>query len=145
MRPSCSSESSGCCFDPAMCEQVFACGATQTESFIQSRSNSSAEGTELQTLGSSGQEEKRKEIGKEIGMMRRRQVGGMKALRWILLWILIGIKMQMVEAVEKEIPARQEMERMLETALVHRVGNMARWRMMGLLKKTTRGRTQAFF
>ena len=63
-------------------------------------------------------------------MMRTRQVGGMKALRWILLWILIGVKMHMVEAVEKEIPARQEMERMLETALVPRVGNTARWRMM---------------
>ena len=31
---------------------------------------------------------------------------------------------------EEEIPARQEMERMLEIALVPRVGNMARWRMM---------------
>ena len=64
-----------------------------------SRSKRLAEGTKLQTLRSSGQEEKRKKIGKEIGMMRRRKVGGMKALRWILLWILIGVKMQMMEAV----------------------------------------------
>ena len=48
----------------------------------------------VQTLQSSGQEEKRKKIGKEIGMMRWRNVGGMKALRWVLLWILIGVNMQ---------------------------------------------------
>ena len=40
------------------------------------------------------------EIGKEIGMVRRSTVGGMKALRWILLWILIGVRMHMVEAAE---------------------------------------------
>ena len=67
--------------------------------------------TELQTLGSSGQ---RKEIGKETGMVRRSLVGGMQALRWILLWILIGVRMQTVEAAEEEIQARREMERMLE-------------------------------
>ena len=33
-RGSCAS-SNGCCFDPAMREQVFECGATQTEHFIQ--------------------------------------------------------------------------------------------------------------
>ena len=53
-----------------------------------------------------------------------KEVGGIKAQRWILWWILIGVKMHMVEAVEEEIPARQEMERMLETALVPRVGNI---------------------
>ena len=34
---------------------------------------------------SSEQEEKRNYVGKEIGTMRRRKVGGMKALRWTLL------------------------------------------------------------
>ena len=34
-RDSCASQSNGCCFDPAVREQVFACGATQTEHFIQ--------------------------------------------------------------------------------------------------------------
>ena len=43
---------------------------------------------------------------------------------------LIGVRMQMVEAAEEEIPARREMERMLVTVLVPRVGNMARWRRM---------------
>ena len=86
--------------------------------------------TELRTLRSSGQEEKTKEIEKETGMMRRSKVGGMKALQWILVWILIGVRMQMVEAAEEEIPVRREMERMLETAPVSRVGNMARWRRM---------------
>ena len=42
--------------------------------------------------------------------MRRRQVGGMKALQWILLWILLGVKMQTVEALEAGISAHQEME-----------------------------------
>ena len=86
--------------------------------------------TELQTLQSSEQEEKRKEIGKETGMMRRSKVGGTKALPWILLWILIGVRVQVVEADEEEIPARREMDRMLETARVPRVGNMATYRRM---------------
>ena len=34
-RGSCASQSNGCCFDPAMVEQVFACGAAHTEHFIQ--------------------------------------------------------------------------------------------------------------
>ena len=59
---------------------------------------------ELQTLRSSGQEEKRKEIGKET------------------------VRMQMVEVAGEEIPVHGEMERMLETALVSRVGIMTRWR-----------------
>ena len=63
-------------------------------------------------------------------MVRGRQMSRMKALRWILMWILIGVRLQMVEAAEEEIPARREMERALETALVPRVGNMARWRKM---------------
>ena len=54
------------------------------KALFNSCSKSSAESTELQTLRSSGQEEKRKKIRKEIGMMRRRQVGGMKAPRWKL-------------------------------------------------------------
>ena len=70
-------------------------------------------------------------------------MGGMKALRWILLWILIGVKMQMVEGVEEEIPASQEMERKLETAVVPRVRNMARWTMMDSCEGgTPRVRTQ---
>ena len=48
---------------------------------------------------------------KEIGMKRRRQTSGMKALRCILLWILIGVRMQMVEVAETEIQARRDMER----------------------------------
>ena len=43
--------------------------------------------------------------------MRRRQVGGMKAPQWILLWILLGVKMETVEALEEGTPAHQEMER----------------------------------
>ena len=56
-------------------------------------------------------------------MMRRRQVGGTKALRWGLLWILLGVKKEMVEALEEEIPAHQETDCVLETALVPSVGN----------------------
>ena len=65
-------------------------------------------------------------------------MGGMKALRWILLWILIGVRMQMVEAEGEKIPARREMERMLETAPVPRVGNMAKWRRMESFDKGRR-------
>ena len=98
-------------------------------------SKSFAEGIKLQTLRSSGQEETGKKIGKEIGMMRRRKVGGMKALRWILLWILIGVMMKMVDALEEEIPGSKEMERMLETALVPRAGNVEKKKNVGKQKK----------
>ena len=40
------------------------------------------------------EEEKRKKSGKEIGTRRRRQVIGMRALQWILLWILFGVKIK---------------------------------------------------
>ena len=61
-----------------------------------SRSKSLSGSTELQAFQSKGQEEKRGKSGKEIGMMRGRQMSGMKSLRWILLWMLIGVRMQMV-------------------------------------------------
>ena len=53
-----------------------------------------------------------------------------KVLRLILLWILIGVKMQMVEAAEEELPARQEMVIFFETPIVPRLreGNRARWK-----------------
>ena len=76
------------------------------------------------------QEEKREKNGKETGMMRRRQVGGAKAPRWVLLWILLGVKMQMVEALEEEIPACQETDCRLETARVLHVGSEIRWKRM---------------
>ena len=63
-------------------------------------------------------------------MMRRRQVGGTKALRWGLLWILLRVKKEMLEALEEEIPAHQEKDCVLETALVPSVGNEMRWKMM---------------
>ena len=65
----------------------------------------------------------------------------MKALRWILLWILIGVRMQMVEAAQKEIPTRREMERMLVTAPAGRRekrGKKARERTQRPSKKTAR-------
>ena len=55
----------------------------------------------LQAVQSREQEQKRKNLGKEIGMMRTRRTSGMKLVRWILLWILIGVKMRMVEAAEE--------------------------------------------
>ena len=51
-----------------------------------------------------------------------------KVLRLILLWILIGVKMQMVEAAEEEIPARQEMVILFETPLVPRLREVIRAR-----------------
>ena len=56
------------------------------------------------------------------------------------MWILIGVRMQMVEAAEEEITARRQIVRMLETALVPRVGNMARWRRMDSCEKGRRAR-----
>ena len=61
--------------------------------------------SQSQPLRSMWQEENRQKSGTEIRTKRRRQVGGTKALRWILLWILLGVKMQTVKALEEEIPA----------------------------------------
>ena len=64
--------------------------------------------------------QERKKSGKETGTMSRRQVIGTKALQWILLWIWFGVKTQTVEALEEGIPAHQEMESGLSTALFPR-------------------------
>ena len=87
----------------------------------------SPKGPRLQPLRSNWRE-KRGKNGKETGMMRTRQVGVTEALRLVLLWILLGIKMQMVEAAEEEISTRQETDWMLETAPFHRAGNEIRWK-----------------
>ena len=108
--------------------QPWWCRSSHVEHHTQNTSSKpcrkrSTEGSRLQPLPSKWQEQEREKIVKETGMMRRRQVGGTKALRWVLLWILLGVKKQMVEALEEEIPANQETDRMLETARVHRVGH----------------------
>ena len=63
-------------------------------------------------------------------MMRRRRMSGLKVIRWILLWILVGVKTRMVEAAEEEISARQEMVLRIETLLAFRLReeSMARWK-----------------
>ena len=93
-------------------------------------SKSCREGSELQTLQRKEQEQMKKMLGKEIGMMRRRRMNGMKVIRWILLWILVGVKTRIVEAAEEEISARQEMVLRAETPLAPRLReeNMARWK-----------------
>ena len=65
------SQSNGCCFDPATGEQVFAFGETRAASFIQ-------------FIQQEFVRQCRTPDPKETGMMRSK-VGGMKALRWILL------------------------------------------------------------
>ena len=69
-RGSCASQSNGSCFDPAMVEQVFACGAAHTEHFIQAiqeefnrRFKSPAAPEQM-----AGGEEEREKIGKETGI-----------------------------------------------------------------------------
>ena len=84
--------------------------------------NNSSEDSRLQPLQSTWQEEKREENGKHRKRSRRkrqeRQVGGMKALRLVLLWILLGTR----SAVEEEISIRQETDCMLEIVSVIRAG-----------------------
>ena len=96
----------------------------------------SSEDSRLQLVWSSWQEDKRErerereKNGKETGMRKRRQVGVTKALRWDLLWILLGTKMQMVEAAGEEISTRQETDCKLEKVSVFRAGNEIRWKRM---------------
>ena len=73
--------------------------------------------------------EEREKNGKGAGKMKRRQVSVTKALRSVLLWILLGIKM-LVEAAEEEISTRQETDCMLEKVPAPRVGNEIRWSKM---------------
>ena len=63
------------------------------------------------------QEEKRNKSGKEIGTRGRRQVIGMMAIQWILLWILLGVKMLANGGSLGRNPAHQEIESDLLTAL----------------------------
>ena len=78
------------------------------------------EDSRLQPLASTWQEELREENGKngKNGKTNRRkrkegQEGATKALRWVLLWILLGTRMQTVKVAE-EISIRQETDCMLE-------------------------------
>ena len=43
----------------------------------------------------------------------KHQVSVVKALRLVLLWILLSTRVQMVKVVEEEISTRQEMDRMI--------------------------------
>ena len=57
-------------------------------------------------------------------------MSGMKVIRWSLLWILIGVKMRLVEAAEEELSARQEMVLRSETSPAPRLQeeSKARWK-----------------
>ena len=92
----------------------------QHHAIIQGKSAECTAGniSQSQPLWSTWQEEKRKKS--ETGIRRRRQVIGVKALQWILY----GVKMQTVEALEEGIPAHQEMESGLLTALFHTRGRI---------------------
>ena len=74
------------------------------KALFNSCSKNSAEGTELQKLRSTGQEERRRKLG-----------GGMRVLRVALLRILLRAQMLSVVALMEEIPARQEMGRVRVT------------------------------
>ena len=83
-RGSCASQSNGCRFDPGMVEQIFARGAAQTEHFqaMQEEFNKrfQAPATPEQMAGGGERED-----WEGDWMTSRRQVGGVKALRWVLL------------------------------------------------------------
>ena len=122
-RSSSASQSNGCCIDPAVWEQVFAFGETRAEIFINVLQQEfyglcSASGCPEQGAGA---EEKQTREG--CGMTRKRRMSGMRKMRWILTWILIGVEMRMVESAEEEISAsaRQEMVLRSETPLAPRL------------------------
>ena len=84
------SQSNGWCFDPAVWEQVFAFGGTRAEYFV---SFVQQELFRLYRASGCPEQGAGEKEGKEIGMMRKRRVSGMREMRWILIWILIGVKM----------------------------------------------------
>ena len=49
-----------------------------------------------QSLRSGGQEQERRKLGKETGMVRSRRMSGVKVIRWILLWVWVGVKTRLV-------------------------------------------------
>ena len=79
-RGSCASRSNGCCFNTAVVEQFLAMGAVQA----------------MQLLAF---------IQEEICRVYGGQYQPRTANQWILLWILFGVKLQTVEALEEEILA----------------------------------------
>ena len=98
------------------------------------RRKNSSEDLRLQPLRSTWQEEKREENGKNEKRSRRKrkgwQVGGTKALRLVLLWILLGTRMHIAKAVEEEVSIRQETDCMLQKVPVPRAGDEVRWKRM---------------
>ena len=86
-RGSCASQSNGCCFFSRW-EQHRHCSSSP---FFVEKSAEYMAGNigQSQPLRSEGQEQKRRRVGKKIGMMRGRPMGGLRvpllALQWILL------------------------------------------------------------
>ena len=128
---SCASQSNGCCFDPAMVDQIFACGAVHAEHYIQAMQEEfirrfKAPAALEQVAGG----EERREWKEWEEDAKERRVGVTKALRWVLLWILLGTRMQMVKTTEEEISTRQETDCVLEKVPVPRAGDEIRWKRM---------------
>ena len=88
-RGSCASQSNGCCSDTAIVEQYM--------QNVTSKPCRKIEDSRLQPLPSTWQEEKTEKNGKNGKRNRRKrkeeQEGVTKALRWVLLWILLGTRM----------------------------------------------------
>ena len=123
-RGSCASQSNGCCFDSVM-EQPFTWKRRMQGSRSKPCKRSSTEGMKFQPLLCIWQDEKKEEKRLErcrhteqpvAKWVHQRQVGAMTALRLVLFMILLGTRMQTVNAVDEEISIRQE-RRTVETDL----------------------------
>ena len=110
-----------------------------------------SEDSRFQPLLCTRQEEKREEENEKRSkrkaprassqqMVHKRQVGVTKALRLVLLWILLGTRMQMVTAVEEEISIRQETNRMIEKVHVPLAGGGIRYKRMKTCDRVWRPR-----
>ena len=117
-RGSCASQSNECCFDPAMVEQFTTMGAAQALQQLE-QSTWRATSARISRSGACGRRRRKKEWEGDWEKA---------APQWILLWILLGAKMQTVEALEEGIPAHQEMESGLLTALFLRGREKTTWK-----------------
>ena len=94
---SCASQSNGCCFDPAMVDQILACGAVHAEHYIQAMQEEfirrfKAPAAPEQMAG---------------GAERREWEEWEENAKGVQVWVLLGTRMQMVKLAEESQHARK--------------------------------------
>ena len=134
-RTSCTSQSNGC-FDPVVVEHLFPLKqhrrGSRSKPFTRSSTKDLRGFMKFQPLRCARQEERKEEKRTKRSKhkeqpvakwVHQRQVGAIKGFRLVLFFILLGFRMQTVNAVE-EISIRQEVDNIIETVRSNRCKRM---------------------